>query len=110
MQRALLASLMVGLVAPAVGVFLVQRRLSLLGDGLGHVALTGVAVGVLTSTAPVGTALVAAVLGAALIALVRARGRSSGDVALAVLVYGGTGGRAGLLGSASQRTATKAKE
>ena len=62
MQRALLASLMVGLVAPAVGVFLVQRRLSLLGDGLGHVALTGVAVGVLTSTAPVGTALVAAVL------------------------------------------------
>src|SRR5215212_9755961 len=58
MQRALLASLMVGLVAPAVGVFLVQRRLSLLGDGLGHVALTGVAIGVLTSTAPVGTALV----------------------------------------------------
>ena len=48
MQRALLASLMVGLVAPAVGVFLVQRRLSLLGDGLGHVALTGVAIGVLT--------------------------------------------------------------
>ena len=44
MQRALLASLMVGLLAPAVGVFLVQRRLSLLGDGLGHVALTGVAV------------------------------------------------------------------
>ena len=39
MQRALLASLMVGLVAPAVGIFLVQRRLSLLGDGLGHVAL-----------------------------------------------------------------------
>ena len=29
MQRALLASLMVGLVAPAVGVFLVQRRLAL---------------------------------------------------------------------------------
>ena len=48
MQRALLASLMVGLVAPAVGIFLVQRRLSLLGDGLGHVALTGVAIGVLT--------------------------------------------------------------
>src|ERR687894_555006 len=89
MQRALLASLMVGLVAPAVGVFLVQRRLSLLGDGLGHVALTGVAVGVLTSTAPVGTALVAAVLGAVLIELVRARGRTSGDVALAVLFYGG---------------------
>jgi zinc transport system permease protein len=106
MQRALLASLMVGLVAPAVGVFLVQRRLSLLGDGLGHVALTGVAVGVLTSSAPVGTALVAAVLGAVLIELVRARGRTSGDVALAVLFYGGIAGGVVLLSLAPRGQAT----
>jgi zinc transport system permease protein len=106
MQRALLASLMVGLVAPAVGVFLVQRRLSLLGDGLGHVALTGVAIGVLTATAPVGTALVAAVLGAVLIELVRARGRSSGDVALAVLFYGGIAGGVVLLSLAPRGQAT----
>jgi zinc transport system permease protein len=106
MQRALLASLMVGLVAPAVGVFLVQRRLSLLGDGLGHVALTGVAIGVLTTTAPVGTALVAAVLGAVLIELVRARGRTSGDVALAVLFYGGIAGGVVLLSLAPRGQAT----
>lgn len=106
MQRALLASLMVGLVAPAVGVFLVQRRLSLLGDGLGHVALTGVAVGVLTATAPVGAALVAAVLGAVLIELVRARGRTSGDVALAVLFYGGIAGGVVLLSLAPEGQAT----
>ncbi|MFW3170223.1 iron chelate uptake ABC transporter family permease subunit [Geodermatophilus sp. CPCC 206100] len=106
MQRALLASLMVGLVAPAVGVFLVQRRLALLGDGLGHVALTGVAIGVLTSTAPVGTALVAAVLGAVLIELVRARGRTSGDVALAVLFYGGIAGGVVLLSLAPRGQAT----
>lgn len=106
MQRALLASLLVGLVAPAVGVFLVQRRLSLLGDGLGHVALTGVAVGVLTSTAPVGTALVAAVLGAVLIELIRARGRTSGDVALAVLFYGGIAGGVVLLSLAPRGQAT----
>ncbi|MCA0143927.1 iron chelate uptake ABC transporter family permease subunit [Blastococcus sp. LR1] len=106
MQRALLASLMVGLVAPAVGIFLVQRRLSLLGDGLGHVALTGVAIGVLTSTAPVGTALVAAVLGAVLIELVRARGRTSGDVALAVLFYGGIAGGVVLLSLAPRGQAT----
>jgi zinc transport system permease protein len=106
MQRALLASLLVGLIAPVVGVFLVQRRLSLLGDGLGHVALTGVAVGVLTSTAPVGTALVAAILGAVLIELVRSRGRTSGDVALAVLFYGGIAGGVVLLGLAPQGQAT----
>jgi zinc transport system permease protein len=106
MQRALLASLFVGLAAPAVGVFLVQRRLSLLGDGLGHVALLGVGAGVLTATAPVGAALVAAVAGAVLIELVRAKGRTSGDVALAVLFYGGIAGGVVLLSLAPRGQAT----
>ena len=92
MQRALLAALLVGITAPTVGIYLVQRRLALIGDGLGHVALTGVAVGLLTSSAPVLTALAAAVAGAVAIELVRARGRTSGDVALAILFYGGIAG------------------
>ena len=89
MQHALMAAFLVGLAAPMVGVFLVQRRLSLIGDGMGHVALAGVAVGVFTNQAPVLTALVFAVLAAVGIELVRARGRTSGDVALAVMFYGG---------------------
>jgi zinc transport system permease protein len=89
MQRALLASLLVGLAAPVVGNFLVQRRLALIGDGMGHVALAGVAVGVVTGHAPVWTALAGAVLAAVAIELIRAQGRTSGDVALAVLFYGG---------------------
>jgi zinc transport system permease protein len=92
MQRALLAAVLVGLTAPTVGAHLVQRRLSLIGDGLGHVALAGVAMGVLTSTEPVLTALIAAALGAVAIELIRHRGRTSGDVALAVLFYGGIAG------------------
>ena len=48
MQRALLAALLVGVVAPMVGIFVVQRRMSLIGDGMGHVALAGVAIGLLT--------------------------------------------------------------
>jgi zinc transport system permease protein len=89
MQRALVAALLVGLAAPSVGVFLVQRRLSLIGDGLGHVALAGVAAGLLTTTEPVWTALVAATVAAVAIEVIRARGRTSGDVALAVIFYGG---------------------
>ncbi len=89
MRNALLAAFFVGLAAPMVGIFLVQRGLSLIGDGLGHVALAGVAVGVLTDRAPVLTALVTAVAAAVAIELVRARGRTSGDVALALMFYGG---------------------
>lgn len=92
MQRALVAALLTGLAAPAVGTYLVQRRLALMGDGMGHVAVTGVALGLLTGTSPVLTALVVATLGAVLIEVIREYGRSSGDVALALLFYGGLAG------------------
>jgi zinc transport system permease protein len=92
MLRALLAAVLIGLTAPTVGVYLVQRRLSLIGDGMGHIALTGVAAGVLTSQNPVWTALALAVAGAVGIELIRVFGRTSGDVALAILFYGGIAG------------------
>ena len=100
MQRALVAALLVGLTAPAVGTFIVQRRLALLGDGIGHVALTGVALGFLTGTAPVLTAVLVAIGGAIAIELVRERGRTGGDVALALLFYGGIAGGVLLIGLA----------
>ncbi|WP_113702508.1 metal ABC transporter permease [Nonomuraea lactucae] len=99
-QLALLAALLVGLCAPAVGTFIVQRRLALLGDGIGHVALTGVALGFLTGRAPLVTAVLVSVAGAVAIELVRARGRTSGDVALALLFYGGIAGGVMLMGIA----------
>lgn len=92
MRYALLGALVTGLAAPALGTYLVQRRLALIGDGIGHVALTGVAAGLLTAHSPVLTAMLAAVAGAVLVELVRERGRTSGDVALAVLFYGGIAG------------------
>jgi len=88
MRRALVAAALVGLIAPLIGVFLVQRRLALLGDGMGHVALTGVGLAFLLGTAPIPTAMATAVLGAFL----RYRSRTAGDVALALLFYGGIAG------------------
>jgi zinc transport system permease protein len=92
MQRALVAALFTGLAAPAVGTYLVQRRLALMGDGIGHVAVTGVALGLLTGTSPTWTAVVVAILGAVLIEIIRERGHTNGDVALALLFYGGLAG------------------
>jgi zinc transport system permease protein len=106
MQRALLAAFVTGLAAPAVGTYLVQRRLALLGDGIGHIAVTGVALGLLTGWAPIWTAVVVAVVGALLIELIRARGRTSGDVALALLFYGGIAGGVLLTGISGRGAAT----
>lgn len=101
MQRAFIVAVLVGLSAPVVGTYLVQRGLALLGDGIGHIALTGVALGWIGGAAAnvtphdalaVPGAIVISVIGAVLIEIIRARGRTRGDVALAILFYGGIAG------------------
>ncbi|WP_117210844.1 metal ABC transporter permease [Allorhizocola rhizosphaerae] len=99
-ERALLGVLITGLVAPSLGIYLVQRRMSLIGDGIGHIALTGVGLGLLTSTQPVLMAVIVATLGSIAVELVRSRGRTSGDMALAILFYGGISGGVFLVGLA----------
>ncbi|MFE3325036.1 metal ABC transporter permease [Streptomyces sp. NPDC059176] len=92
MQRALLAAVLVGVTAPAVGIHLVQRRQALMGDGIGHVAMTGVGLGFLLSSNPVWMATAVAVVGSVAMELIRAYGRTRGDIALAMLFYGGMAG------------------
>lgn len=100
MQRALVASVAVGIFAPMIGTFLVQKRMSLMGDGIGHLAFAGVGAGVLAWTAVAGAgadssvwavwgALVVAVVGALGVEWLRSRKRASGDLALALFFYSG---------------------
>jgi zinc transport system permease protein len=96
-QRMLLVGLLVGAAAPIVGTYLVQRRMALLGDGIGHVALAGVAAGWLAGSAAglaqrdalaIPGAVLFAVVGAVIIERMRARGAAA-DVVMAILFYGG---------------------
>jgi zinc transport system permease protein len=89
MRLAFGAGIVVGLLAPAVGFFLVQRRLSLIGDGIGHVAFAGVAIGYLLDLPLVLTALVVSVVGALSIEALRSRRGAAGDQALALVFYTG---------------------
>lgn len=94
MQRALIAAALVGLASPAIGTFLVQRGLSLMGEGIGHIAFMGVAAGLLLGISPIITALIVAAIGAFAIEVLRQRGRTASDVALALIFYGGIAGGA----------------
>lgn len=89
MQRALIAGVVVGAFAPMIGTFLVQKRMSLIGDGIGHLAFAGVGAGLVATVSPVWTALVFAVAGALGIEWLRSRRRASGDLALALFFYSG---------------------
>ncbi|MEL4504453.1 metal ABC transporter permease [Luteococcus sp. H138] len=104
MQRALIAAFLSGLMSPAIGTYIVQRRLSLLGDGLGHVAVAGVGLSFLTGTAPLPLAIAVCVAGAVAVELLRQQGRATGDVGLAVLFYGGLASGVMMAGLGGQGT------
>ena len=89
MQRAFAAGAVMAVVCPLIGVFLVPRRLSLIADTLAHVALAGVALGLLVGASPVLGALVVTVGGALGMERLRSRGALQGDAALAVFLSGG---------------------
>lgn len=69
MQRALLASLLVGAIAPLVGVWIVLRRLAYLGDAMSHATLSGVAVAYLAGWSITLGAITSGLLMAALMAI-----------------------------------------
>lgn len=91
MQRAWIAGMIMAVICPLIGSFLVLRRQSLIGDGLGHIAFAGVAAGALGGYSPVISAAVATILGALAIERVRSRLAASAEMILAIFFYCGMG-------------------
>ncbi|MBU1349239.1 metal ABC transporter permease [Patescibacteria group bacterium] len=89
MHRALLAGLLIGVVAPVIGTFLVVRRYAIMADTLAHVSLVGVAASILGGlTNPVYGAAAVSVLASIGIEELRARGRLFGESVLALFLSG----------------------
>lgn len=89
MVRALVAGVIIALVIPLLGSFLVARRYSLIADSLAHVSLAGVGAGLLLGFAPLVAAVPVTIAGALLLEWLRQRQRLSGEVSLAILMSGG---------------------
>ncbi|TCS83103.1 metal ABC transporter permease [Tepidibacillus fermentans] len=91
MQRALLAGIMIAVISPTIGVFIVLRRLSLIGDTLSHVTLAGVAAGILAGIYPVLSGMIFAVLAALGIEKLRKLYRSYEELAIPIMLSAGIG-------------------
>lgn len=89
MIRAMIAGVAVAVIAPLIGSFLVVKRYALIGDTLAHIALTGVAVGLLVGVAPIVTTLIVTVMAAMVIEYIRLHKKVSGEVVLAMFLPGG---------------------
>lgn len=88
MQRAMVAGIMIAIICSAIGTFIVLKRLSMIGDGLSHIALGGIAIGLFIGVYPVISALVFSVLSALGINSLK-KAKIYGDLAIAIFFSAG---------------------
>jgi len=87
--RALTGGLLIGLTAPLIGIFLVLRRLSMIGDTLAHVTIAGVALGFLIEVYPIGMGLLFAVVASFAIEKLRKAYKGYAELSIAIIMSGG---------------------
>ncbi len=87
-RYALIAGVLISLCAGLLGVTLVLKRYSMIGDGLSHVAFGAMAIAAVTGLAPMTVALPVTVAAAVLLLLANERGLIKGDAAIAMLSAG----------------------
>lgn len=89
MIRAFIAGITIAVTAPLIGNFLVIRRFSLIADTLSHVALAGVAIGLLTGMQPLLATIVVTVIASIAIERLRTSKNIPGEAVLAMFLPGG---------------------
>lgn len=87
-MRGLEAGVIVAIIAPLIGIFLVLRRYSLITDTLAHVSLAGIALGLLFGINPIFTAIGTAVVASLGIEKLRTSQKVYGESALAIFLSG----------------------
>lgn len=88
MQRAFIAAIMIAIICSAIGTFIVLKRLSMIGDGLAHIALGGIALGLFFNVYPVTAALFFSAVSALGINRLR-KTKVHGDIAIAIFFSAG---------------------
>ena len=87
--RALAGGALIALTAALVGVFIVLRRQAMIGDGIAHVSIAGVALGFLINLYPIGVGIAFAVAASLAIEALRRAYRTYAELSIAVIMAGG---------------------
>lgn len=91
MRNALLAGFMLSIMIPAIGVVMLNRKTSMIGDALSHTALAGVGFGLILGFDPLMGMVIISIIFAFLIELIRRRFPEYGDMATAIILSVGLG-------------------
>lgn len=98
LRQTFITGLLIGIIAPLLGTFIVVRRLSLLADALSHVTLAGIAFGLFLNKKiaflaipPIYSGLLFSVLGSIFIEKLRQVYKSYQELAIPIILSGGVG-------------------
>lgn len=91
MQRALLVGLMLSIIIPMIGIVMINRRTSMIGDALSHSSLAGVALGLIIGINPIITSVIICIIASFAIEFIRKKFDSFGDMATAIIMSLGIG-------------------
>lgn len=91
MRRAMLTGVLLAIIVPCIGLIVVLKRLSLMGDALSHTSLAGVTAGLLFNINPVAGAMVASAAAALGIEAIRRRIPQYSEMATAIILSAGIG-------------------
>ncbi|NLT14006.1 MAG: metal ABC transporter permease [Clostridiales bacterium] len=86
MQNAFIVSLFIAVLCPSIGIFLVLRRYSMIGDTLSHASLAGITIGLVFEQNPVVGAFVFTSLAGALIEFLRSYFKKNTDLILSIVL------------------------
>jgi len=86
MQNALFVSICISILCPCIGIFLVLRRYSMIGDTLSHASLAGVSIGLATGHNPIIGAFIFTSVCGALIEFLRAYFKKYTDLILTIVL------------------------
>jgi len=88
-QKALIGGALIAITAPLMGLFLVLRRLAMIGDTLAHVSIAGVALGFLINVYPVAIGLLFAIVASFGIEALRRTYKTYAELSIAIIMSGG---------------------
>ncbi|NLZ82009.1 MAG: metal ABC transporter permease [Clostridiales bacterium] len=91
MQKAFIVGILLAIIIPCIGVIVVLKRLSMIGDALSHTSLAGVAAGLLLGINPIVGSIITCIIAALGIEAIRKKIPRYSEMAIAIIMSAGIG-------------------
>lgn len=91
MRKAFVVGILLAIIVPCIGIIVVLKRLSMIGDALSHSSLAGIAAGLIFNINPVLGAVIASLIAAFSIEIIRKKLPKYSEMSIAIIMSAGIG-------------------